>query len=122
MKKNHGRDTHIAAIRNLSSRKDRMAEPKNLEDAFKKICDELLATFIKKHKDYGKGNILSLQELGIAFRETEKVERLKNLLMKSDGKPANESIEDTWTDVAVYAIIAQMYRREWFQKLEAKKD
>lgn len=98
-----------------------MAEPTTLDDAFKQICDELLQTFLKKHRDYGKGNILSLEELGIAFRETEKVERLKNLLMKSNGKPANESIEDTWTDVAVYAIIAQMYRREWFQKLEVKE-
>lgn len=73
--------------------------------------------FIQKHKDYGKGNILSLEELGIAFRETEKVERLKNLLMKSQD-PANESIDDTWTDVAVYAVIALMFRRGWFQKLE----
>ena len=95
-----------------------MSSPKTLDDAFRKVCDELLATFIKKHKDYGKGNILKLEELGIAFREMEKVERLKNLLMKPGDKPANESIEDTWTDIAVYAVIAQMYRRGWFQKLE----
>lgn len=98
-----------------------MAQPQYLDEAFQTICQELVETFIQKHKDYGKGNILSLQELGIAFRESEKVERLKNLLMKNEG-PVNESLDDTWTDVAVYAIIAMMYRRGWFQELELKKD
>lgn len=94
-------------------------DPKYLDQAFKQICDELLATFIKKHKDYGKGNILSIKELGIAFRESEKIERLKNLLMKSDN-PENESIDDSWMDIAVYAIIARMYREGTFEKLELK--
>lgn len=94
-------------------------QPKTLDGAFKLVEDELLATFIKKHKDYGKGNILAIKELGIAFRESEKVERLKNLLMKSDD-PENESIEDNWGDIAVYAIIGILYRRGWFEKLEIK--
>lgn len=92
-------------------------QPKTLDEAFALVNDELLQMFLKKHHDYGKGNILSVKELGIAFRETEKVERLKNLLMNSQD-PANESIEETWTDVAVYAVIAIMFRRGWFQKLE----
>ena len=94
-----------------------MAKPKTLDEAFEIITRELLETFVKKHKDYGKGNILSIGELGIAFREAEKVERLKNLLMK-DKKPENESIEDSWTDVSVYGVIALMHRRGWFQELE----
>lgn len=98
-----------------------MQEPQHLDEAFETVCKELVETFIQKHKDYGKGNILSLKELGIAFRETEKVERLKNLLMNSKD-PANESVDDTWTDVAVYAIIALMFRRGWFQKLELRPE
>ncbi len=94
--------------------------PQHLEEAFAIVCQELLETFIKKHKDYGKGNILSIKELGIAFRETEKVERLKNLLLQSN-QPQNESIDDTWIDVAVYGVIAIMYRRGWFQSLELPK-
>lgn len=94
-----------------------MTEPKHLDEAFRLVCAELTDTFISKHRDYGKGNILSIQELGIAFRETEKVERLKNLLLKSQD-PANEAIDDTWLDVAVYAVIAIMLRRGWFQKLD----
>lgn len=97
------------------------SNPKYLDDAFEAVCQEMLETFLQKHKDYGKGNILSIQELGIAFREAEKVERLRNLLLKPGEKPANESIDDTWIDIAVYAVIAMMYRRGWFQELEAKQ-
>lgn len=97
-----------------------MSQPKYLDQAFMAICEEMLTTFIQKHKDYGKGNILSIKELGIAFRESEKIERLKNLLMDTSKTPVNESIDDSWLDVAVYAVIAQMYRKGWFQNLELK--
>ena len=99
---------------------DNNQDPKYLDEAFQKVCEEMLATFIKKHRDYGKGNILSIKELGIAFRTSEKIERLKNLLMNPGQTPENESIEDSWLDIAVYGVIAKMYRRGWFQKLELK--
>ena len=95
-------------------------DPKYLDESFQKICDELLATFIQKHKDYGKGNILSIKELGIAFRLTEKIERLKNLLMNPGTDPVNESIADNIKDIAVYAIVMEMFRRGEFQKLSLK--
>ncbi len=95
------------------------SDPKTLNEAIELVNEELLQTFLKKHKDYGKGNILSIKELGIAFRISEKGERLKNLLMKN-GTPENESIEDTWTDIGVYAIIGLLYKRGWFQKLEVE--
>ncbi len=94
-----------------------MKQPKYLDEAFEKVCQELLQTFVKKHKDYGKGNILSIKELGIAFRISEKVERLKNLLMKRNA-PQNEGVNDSWIDIGVYAVIALLYRRGYFQKLE----
>jgi len=96
-------------------------DPKYLDDAFEQVCTELLATFLKKHKDYGKGNILSIKELGITFRISEKAERLKNLLMIPD-TPENESIDDSWTDIGVYAIIGILYRRGWFEKLKVNQD
>lgn len=89
----------------------------SLDQAFADVNQELLKLFIKKHQDYGKGNILAIKELGIALRITEKVERLKNLL--ATGKqPANESIKETWKDIAVYSIIAVLYNQGQFQKLE----
>lgn len=95
-------------------------DPKYLDDAFLQVNDELLKTFLKKHKDYGKGNILEIGEMGIAFRIAEKVSRLKNLLSKGD-TPENESLDDTWMDIAVYAVIAMLYRRKQFQNLEVRK-
>jgi hypothetical protein len=94
-----------------------MKEPGTLEEAFETVCKELAEKFITKHKDYGKDNILEIGELGIAFRESEKISRLKHLL-KSEREPEYESLDENWIDVAVYAVIAVMFRRGWFQKLE----
>ena len=97
-----------------------MKQPKSLDSAFSQVNEELLTMFLKKHHDYGKGNILDTKELGIAFRVSDKLNRLKYLL-SNNKNPNNESIEETWVDIAVYAVIAVMYRRGWFQKLEVKK-
>lgn len=97
-----------------------MTNPQYLDEAFEAICAEMRATFVQKHKDYGKGNILSIKELGITFRLAEKIERLKNLLLQGN-TPVNESIQDNIKDIAVYSVILEMYRRGWFQKLDLKK-
>lgn len=97
-----------------------MKEPRNLEEAFETVAKELEAVFVKKHKDYGKGNILETKELGIAFRVSDKLNRLKHLLTTGN-KPSHESVEDSWVDIGVYAIIAVIYKRGWFQKLKLKK-
>jgi hypothetical protein len=87
-----------------------------LDEAFSEINEELLKTFISKHKDYGKGNILDTGELGIVFRINDKLRRLQNL-RESGKKPTNEAIEDTWIDIAVYAAIALLVRSGKFKKL-----
>jgi len=92
-------------------------DPKTLDLAFAQVNDEVLKMFLKKHKDYGKGNILSIEELGISMRVLEKSERLKKLLL-SNNAPVNESIEETWVDIATYAVIAILFRRGQFQDLE----
>lgn len=97
-----------------------MKNPKYLDEAFEEVCKKALETFVKKHKDYGKGNILDMGELGIAFRISEKFNRIKHLLMTGN-KPENESVDDSWLDIAVYAIIAILLRKGWFEKLEIKK-
>lgn len=97
-----------------------MKEPKYLDEAFERVTAELLQMFIKKHRDYGKGNILDTGELGIAFRTSDKLNRLKHLLANNKN-PANESIEETWIDIAVYAVIAVLYKRSWFKRLELKE-
>ena len=97
-----------------------MKEPKYLDEAFEEVSQEMLEMFKKKHKDYGKGNILDMGELGIAFRISEKFNRIKHLLMQGK-KPENESVEESWVDIAVYAVIAVLLKRGWFKKLEVKE-
>lgn len=97
-----------------------MKQPKYLDEAFEFVCAELTEIFIKKHKDYGKDNILDTGELGITFRVNDKLSRLKNLLNQRK-QPTNESFEETWTDIGVYAVIALLLKRGWFQKLNLKK-
>ncbi|OFZ40261.1 MAG: hypothetical protein A2070_06900 [Bdellovibrionales bacterium GWC1_52_8] len=97
-----------------------MKQPKYLDEAFSQVTKEMLSTFLKKHKDYGKANILDMGELGIAFRISEKFNRIKHLLM--NGKtPTNELLEDSWIDIGVYAAIALLLKRGWFKKLNVKK-
>ncbi len=98
-----------------------MKQPATLDAAFEAISQELLTTFLKKHKDYGKGNILSVKELGIAMRLTEKIERVKHLLMTGNAA-ANESLDDTWTDIAVYAVIAKLLRNGQFEALDVSPE
>ncbi len=95
-------------------------KPKTLDQAYRQVLEELFEMFLKKHKDYGKGNILANKDLGIAIRMSEKVERLKNLLMKEamGEKPVNESIDETFIDMAVYGVIGVLYRRGQFQSLD----
>jgi len=98
-----------------------MKEPQSLDEAFELVSKQMLVVFQKKHKDYGKGNILDTGDLGIAFRVNDKLNRLKHLLT-TKAHPINESMEETWIDVAVYSVIAVMYLHGWFQKLHLKKD
>ncbi|MBU0579253.1 DUF1599 domain-containing protein [Patescibacteria group bacterium] len=97
-------------------------DPQTLDQAFAQVNEEVLKMFLKKHKDYGKGNILSIEELGVSMRILEKAERLKNLLIKQGQNPVNESIEETWIDIATYAIIGVLFRRGQFQKLDVDKN
>jgi hypothetical protein len=98
-----------------------MKKVTSLDQAYERVLAELLAMFLKKHKDYGKGNILANGEIGIAMRVSEKIERLKHLLL-TQGTPQNESIDETWTDIAVYAVIARLVRSGEFKNLDVDKD
>lgn len=97
-----------------------MNDPQFLDESFVRVCEEMLKTFMKKNRDYGKGNILDTGELGIAFRVNDKLNRIKNLLITKQ-RPENETMEESWIDIAVYAVIAVMYLRGWFQRLQLKK-
>ena len=78
------------------------------------IIDELGNLLISKQRDYGPGNINNAfggPMNGLLVRMGDKFERLKNLFAFGDGKPQHEPIEDSFKDLANYAIIAMMVQR-----------
>lgn len=77
-----------------------------------KAC-KVAKILISKQHDYGKSNILDFGELGVIVRVNDKIARLKNLNSKGI-IPKNESVDDTWLDIAGYAIIAMMLRDDSF--------
>lgn len=87
--------------------------PDTFQDSCVDISEEISNLVLSKQRDYGQGNILAFGEFGVLVRSSDKFERLKNLL-KEGKAPNNESIEDTWKDIAGYAILALMLRRGTF--------
>ena len=93
------------------------------EDA-QKIYDELLAILVKKQIDYGPLNVWNAPggaTNGLMVRMSDKIERLKNLIYKSI-KPNNESLEDSFVDLANYAVIALMVQRGVWAKYAKKSE
>ncbi len=70
------------------------------------VANNIVEMLIRKQKDYGKDNINVFGEYGILVRATDKIMRLRNLIEKA---PLNEKKEETWADLAGYAILALMY-------------
>ena len=71
------------------------------------IQDELADILIAKHEDYGPKNISNAPGgplNGLNVRMYDKLARLDNLL-SNNKTPKNESLRDTFIDIANYAII-----------------
>ena len=87
---------------------------------YEKISQEQYELFAGKMLDYGKGNIsvgsnLDTEEevhvamTGLWFRINDKINRLKQLvLLRKDANVKTESIKDTFQDLSIYGIIAQI--------------
>lgn len=89
---------------------------------FKTIQEEMFLTFCKKQMNYGPSNIsvgtaldskedIKLSLTGIWFRINDKVQRLKQLVVNGVPDQVGESIQDTYEDLSVYGIIAQVVSR-----------
>lgn len=76
-----------------------------------KICRELTELYRRKNADYGGSYHKTYLEEGMAMpriRLTDKLNRFKQLTMKSDQEVKSESIRDTLIDLANYAIMTVM--------------
>ena len=75
------------------------------------IAEEIATLLDQKRADYGSENIKKFGSQGVLVRVSDKVERLINLSRKG-GEVNFESVEDTWRDIAGYAILALIELRE----------
>ena len=93
---------------------------------YKKIMMEQYILFCKKHRNYGTGNInvgtnletngdVKLALTGLWFRLNDKVQRLKNLVVLGEPDTVGESLTDTFQDLSVYGIIAQIVSQKKFK-------
>ena len=94
---------------------------------FKKVQIEMYETFCKKQRNYGPGNIsvgtsletkedIKLSLTGLWFRINDKVQRLKQLVVLGQPDEVGESIQDTYEDLSVYGVIAQLVQRDKWAK------
>ena len=100
---------------------DRTAEPETFDEACQRVATQIAYVVISKQHDYGHDNILGFGDKGLVVRMWDKVSRLKNLIWNGNGVAKHEPIQDTFTDIAGYAIIGLMLEKGWFT-LELRED
>ena len=94
---------------------------------FKKILNEQYVLFCKKQKNYGPSKIsvgtdlrtnddVKLSLTGLWFRLNDKVQRLKQLVVLGHKDEVGEAQEDTFQDLSVYGIIAQLVSKKVWGK------
>jgi hypothetical protein len=90
-----------------------------MTDEFKRLMFTQYELFCLKQSNYGPNNISvgtkletaedkKLSLTGLWFRMNDKIQRLKQLVVLSKEDSVGESIEDTFQDLSVYGIIAQI--------------
>jgi hypothetical protein len=88
----------------------------DFEDKVLHVVHEDVAVLLRKHRDYGPKNIAQSPGgalNGLRVRMHDKLARI-NHLIDSGATPENESLIDSFLDLANYAIIAQLViRGEW---------
>ena len=90
-----------------------------MTDEFKRIMFTQYELFCKKQANYGPDNISVGSDLktrddknialtGLWFRMNDKIQRLKQMVIQGKKDEVGEAIEDSYQDLSVYGIIAQI--------------
>jgi len=122
--------THKKATPNLNSTPIEIFEHEypELSNEFKTIQKEMYKMFARKHMDYGLNNIALGGDIvnnsddkqfsltGLCIRLTDKISRLKNLLINGRSFVEGEGIQDTFIDIANYGIIGLLVGRNKWKK------
>ncbi len=103
-------------------------EYSELSKEFKQIQKEMYEMFAAKHMDYGLNNIALGGDIvnnsddkkfsltGLAIRLTDKISRLRNLMVNGRNYVKGEGMEDTFIDIANYGIIGLLVGRDKWKK------
>lgn len=93
-----------------------IARELHLETHLNNTVKELSDLLLSKHKDYGPKNISQAPGgavNGLRVRMHDKLARINNLI-DSGANPEHESLEDSFKDMANYAIIGLLVlRKQW---------
>ena len=93
-----------------------LARELHLETHLSNTVKELSDLLLSKHKDYGPKNISQAPGgaiNGLRVRMHDKLARINNLI-DSGANPEHESLEDSFKDMANYAIIGLLVlRKQW---------
>jgi hypothetical protein len=90
-------------------------------ERFKEIQKEQYKLFASKQKNYGPGNIslgtsltnnedIRLSLMGLFFRMNDKIQRIKQLIVFNHADEVGESVMDTYQDLSIYSVIAQLVK------------
>ena len=93
---------------------------------FKRIMFTQYELFCLKQSNYGPDNIsvgskLETEEerkvslTGLWFRMNDKIQRLKQLVVLGEPDTVGESVQDTFQDMSIYGIIAQIVQQKKFK-------
>jgi len=99
-----------------------------LSKEFKKIQKEQYELFARKMMDYGLNNVTLGGDIvnnnddkkfsltGLAIRLTDKINRLRNLVVSGKQYVKDEGMEDTFIDIANYGVIGMLVGRNRWKK------
>ncbi len=83
-----------------------------MEDRVDALADQMTDLYARKNRDYGGSFDKSMDKFGLvvaAIRIGDKVNRLQSLIAKGSAEVKDESIADTFIDLACYSIMTLMW-------------
>ena len=107
-------DREIMNAKYCNDRQELLDRYPQIHKAYERIQLEQFELFSRKMLDYGKEEE-KIALTGLWFRMNDKIQRLKQLvLLNNKAKVTTESVKDTFQDLSIYGIIAQIVKNgDW---------
>ena len=111
-------DKQVAKAMAEAQKADRKTGHKenNYDNPFKEYTDKLADVLYKKNQDYGNSFDKTVNKIGhrvLLVRVMDKCDRIENLILNDEKKKVtDESLKDTFLDLAGYSILGLKYLKE----------